>query len=125
MENWLGRFDRPLRTVLALTLMAAVAGWIGAAAGGSAIAQSKKPAPGPAPVECVAVTSEASFASVGYDHLVHLTNNCKRRTACTVKTDVNSDVANLELAPGERQTIVTWRGSPARVFKADVTCLEK
>jgi hypothetical protein len=110
---------------LALMLMAAPAGWIAVVAGGPAMAQPKKPAPASAAAECVAVRSEASFASVGYDHLVHLTNNCKRRAACSVKTDVNPDAAKLELAPGERQTVVTWRGSPAREFKAEVICLEK
>ncbi len=68
---------------------------------------------------------EASFASVGYDHLVHLANNCKKRVACTVKTNVNPDVANVALQPGERTTLVTWRGSPSREFTPDVSCLEK
>jgi len=94
-------------------------------AGVSSKEQPKRPTPGPGPVDCVAVASEAAFASVGYDHLVHLTNNCKKRAACNVKTDVNPEATNVELAPGERQTLVTWRGSPAREFKAEVTCLEK
>jgi hypothetical protein len=76
-------------------------------------------APGPS---CVDVRAEASFASAGYDHLVHLTNGCKQRMSCSVKTDVNPDAAMVSLAPGERQTVVTWRGSPARVFKPDVSC---
>jgi hypothetical protein len=127
MESWLGRLGLPARMGLALTLMAAGAGSIGALAGGEAIAQSKKPTPVPVPgaLECVAVVTEAAFASVGYDHLVHVTNGCKRRVGCTVTTNVNPDPARVELSPGESRTLVTWRGSPAREFTAEAKCLEK
>ena len=75
------------------------------------------------PGGCVDVSTEASFASVGYDHIVTLTSACKKPMLCTVKTDVNPDPASVQLQPGETQSVVTWRGSPARVFKADVTCV--
>jgi hypothetical protein len=39
-----------------------------------------------------------------------------------VKTDVNPDAATVDLDPGETKSVVTWRGSPARVFKPDVKC---
>jgi len=128
MKSWLGRLDWTARTAragLVLTLMAAGAGSIGPIASGSATAQSKKPAPTPTSLQCVAVVTEASFASVGYDHLVHVTNNCKRRVACTVTTSVNPEAASVDLAPGDSRTLVTWRGSPAREFTAEAKCLEK
>jgi len=83
----------------------------------------KKPAAQPKKLpECVSVTAEAAFASVGYDHIVRLKNACKTTLSCSVKTDVNPDPATATLAPGESTSMVTWRGSPAREFKPDVSC---
>ena len=122
METWLGWLGRPARIGLTLTLMAAAAGSLG----GSAGAQAKPPAAQtPGQLKCVNVATEASFASVGYDHLVHVTNNCKRAVSCSVKTNVNPDPASVQLAPGETRTLTTWRGSPAREFTADAKCLEQ
>jgi hypothetical protein len=83
-----------------------------------AATKSKKPG------GCVDVHTDASFASVGFDHIVTLHSECKKHMSCTVKTDVNPEPANVELAPGADESVVTWRGSPAREFKADVTCSE-
>jgi hypothetical protein len=88
----------------------------------ASFAGAAPPSAAPAKLDCVAYQTEASFASVGYDHLVHLTNNCDKAAACTVSTNVNPEPASVALAPGEKQTIVTWRGSPAREFTADVSC---
>jgi hypothetical protein len=74
------------------------------------------------PGGCVDVSTEASFASVGYDHIVTLKCACKKTMACSVKTNVNPDPASVTLAPGETESVTTWRGSPAREFTADVTC---
>jgi hypothetical protein len=83
----------------------------------------KKPAAQPKKLpECVEVTTEAAFASVGYDHIVRVKNACKATVSCSVKTDVNPDPATATLAPGESTSMVTWRGSPAREFKPDVSC---
>jgi hypothetical protein len=103
--------------------LAGLAGLAAAAvfAGSEAHAAPPKAAT-PAKLECVAYQTEAYFASVGYDHLVHLTNNCDKAAACTVATNVNPEPASVSLAPGEKQTLVTWRGSPAREFTADVNC---
>ena len=72
--------------------------------------------------ECVHVRSDASFASVGYDHIVTLKSACPKRVSCSVKTDVNPDAASVDLQPGEEKSVVTWRGSPARVFTPIVKC---
>jgi hypothetical protein len=95
-----------------------------------------KPAPKPAPTKpdasktapkkpgsCVAVSIEAAFASVGYDHIVTLTSACKKPMTCTVKTNVNPEPSTLQLDPGEAQSVVTWRGSPAREFTPNVVCV--
>jgi hypothetical protein len=91
-------------------------------AGSEAHAAPPKAAAAPSKLECVAYQTEAYFASVGYDHLVHLTNNCDKAAKCIVTTNVNPDPASVSLAPGEKQTLTTWRGSPAREFTADVDC---
>lgn len=74
------------------------------------------------PGDCVEVRADASFASVGYDHIVTLKSSCKKRVTCSVKTDVNPDPARVELEPGEQKSVTTWRGSPARVFTPIVNC---
>lgn len=79
--------------------------------------------PPTAAVKCVDVRPEAPYSGLGYDHLIHLTSNCKKPVTCTVKTNVNKDAQKVSLAPGEKQTVVTWRGSPAYEFTPDVTCL--
>jgi hypothetical protein len=77
------------------------------------------------PGGCVDVKSEASFASVGYDHIVTLKSACKQPMSCSVKTDVNPEPATVDLEPGEAKSVVTWRGSPAREFKPEVSCKER
>jgi hypothetical protein len=79
-------------------------------------AKAKKPG------GCVDVKTEASFASVGFDHIVTLTSGCKQAMTCTVSTNVNPDPTTVQLAVGATESVVTWRGSPAREFSADVTC---
>lgn len=74
------------------------------------------------PGGCVEVTTKASFASVGYDHIVTLTSGCKVAMACKVTTNVNPEPANVQLAPGASESVVTWRGSPASEFSANVSC---
>jgi hypothetical protein len=116
------RSSRAQRLALAAAL-AGVAGLFMALSAGSE-AHAAPPSAAPA-IDCVDYHTEASFASVGYDHLVHLTNNCKKAKTCTVKTNVNPDPTSVQLAPGESTTVVMWRGSPAREFTADVNCRER
>ena len=65
-----------------------------------------------------------AYYILGYDHRVHVTNNCKKAVSCSVKTDVNPKAVQIELAPGEKQTVIMWRGSPSREFTPDVSCRE-
>jgi hypothetical protein len=116
--------SRSARSVLprlfAAAVLAGVAGSFAVLPGPHAHAAPPKPAQ--VKLECVEFRTEASFASVGYDHLVHLTNNCDKTAVCTVTTNVNPQPATASLAPGEKQTLVTWRGSPAREFTVSVNC---
>ncbi|MET0387808.1 MAG: hypothetical protein ABW321_17685 [Polyangiales bacterium] len=71
---------------------------------------------------CVDVTTDASFASVGYDHIVTLKSACPKPMTCSVRTNVNPEATSVHLEPGASESVVTWRGSPSRVFTPDVTC---
>ena len=73
-------------------------------------------------VACVTHKTEARFVGVAYNHLVHFENNCTYSVACDVKTDVNPKTETVNLSPKEKKTHLTYRGSPARVFKATVKC---
>jgi hypothetical protein len=74
------------------------------------------------PGGCVDVTTDARFASVGYDHIVTLKSGCTKTMKCTVTTNVQPEPIAVELAAGGEESVVTWRGSPAREFAADVSC---
>jgi hypothetical protein len=88
----------------------------------SALAEGSENAP--KAVSCVAVETEARFKGFGFDHVVTLRNGCKKPARCSVKTDANPRASSVELAVGEERMIVTFAGSPAREFRADVTCRE-
>jgi hypothetical protein len=74
------------------------------------------------PAGCVDVSSEARFAGIGYDHIVTLKSECKKPVKCQVRTNVTTEPSSVSLAPAAEESVVTWRGSPARAFTPDVTC---
>src|SRR5690606_9886806 len=57
---------------------------------------------------CVSFRTEVRY-SVGYDHLVHVTNECSRPVACTVRTDVNPSDLSVRVAPRTTETVLTFR----------------
>lgn len=75
----------------------------------------------PDPATCVSYRAEARF-SIGYDHLVHVTNACEREVQCHVSTNVNPTGVDVRVAPQRTETVLTFRGSPARSFTAEVDC---
>ena len=74
---------------------------------------------------CVKWHPESRARVYGYDHLVHLHNQCKKPAICEVVTNVNPDKIDKALEPNEKATLLTFMDSPARVFYASVTCAEK
>jgi hypothetical protein len=86
---------------------------------------SDRAAIGDTRVKCVSWKAEARFVGFAYDHLVHLDNRCPHPASCTVKTDINPDPVTVSLSTGEKKTVLTFRGSPARRFKATVMCEKK
>jgi hypothetical protein len=78
---------------------------------------------GEAPKEkCAHVRTQAPYRAYGYDHEVLIENTCPKPIDCSVKTNVNPEVTTVRVAPHATETIVTYRGSPASEFKADVDC---
>lgn len=68
------------------------------------------------------VTTEARYRNYGYDHMVRLESACTEVQACQVSTDVNPTVRRVTVAPRATMEVLTFRGSPAREFRATVTC---
>lgn len=71
---------------------------------------------------CVAVGTSAPYVNYGYDHVVTLRATCAKPQRCTVKTDAAPSPQVVDLAANETKSLVTFRGSPSREFKADVSC---
>jgi hypothetical protein len=72
--------------------------------------------------DCVKVRPEVHYGALGYDHIVHLRNVCDQTYQCTVKTDVNPKPIDVAVPARFEVQVVTFRGSPARVFVAYVDC---
>lgn len=73
---------------------------------------------------CVDAQALTVLTFVGHDHVVSLQNRCKKRVTCEVSTDVAPDKLSATLASGENTELVTFRGSPAREFRATADCRE-
>jgi hypothetical protein len=65
---------------------------------------------------------EARYRGYGYDHLVHLHNDCGFPVVCAVSTNVNPKTFSATVGARSHRTVVTWTGSPSRVFVATVVC---
>jgi len=74
---------------------------------------------------CATFKTEAAFVGLAYNHLVHIRNACAYAVSCRVKTDVNPKEETVVVPAGGHKTQLTFRGSPAREFKAHVTCAPK
>jgi len=70
----------------------------------------------------VSHSTEARYRAYGYDHIVHLRNDCQRNARCTISTNVNPKRLKVRVNSGERIEVLTYRGSPSRVFSARVAC---
>lgn len=71
---------------------------------------------------CIQVRASAPYGNAGYDHIVTLDNGCEKPATCLVSTDVNPETVSVALGPGESKSVLTFRGSPARTFRAHVSC---
>jgi hypothetical protein len=71
---------------------------------------------------CIAVRAEARYGAAGYNHIVYLTSSCAKTYVCAVSTDVNPEPTTVTVPPGRTVDVVTFLGSPARVFVPKVSC---
>jgi hypothetical protein len=71
---------------------------------------------------CVRSWGEARYRGYGYDHIVHVANDCDETVACRVSTDVDTRPIQVTVPPEAHVEVVTRRGSAARKFKARATC---
>jgi hypothetical protein len=71
---------------------------------------------------CVQWRTEVRYANYGYDHWVIIHNGCERRAVCVVSTDVNPRPIHVAVPAGRTKQVLTFRGSPAREFRAHVVC---
>ena len=76
----------------------------------------------PGTPECVHHQTQVRYGAYGYDHLVQIDNGCSRAVACVVRTNVRREPLLVDVPARASRTVVTFRGSPASEFKADVVC---
>ncbi|HEY2407435.1 MAG TPA: hypothetical protein VGI10_15600 [Polyangiaceae bacterium] len=94
--------------VLALTLA-------GAASSFALVATADSP-------DCVHSWPEVRYIPYGYDHIVHIRNDCRIIAVCVVTTDVNPSPIGVTVRPGEQTEVLTMRASPSREFTPKVDC---
>lgn len=100
---------RALATVL---LLGATVGAVGAAQ-----ASQSEGTP-----DCIDHWGEARYRGYGYQHVVHVENQCDALAHCEVWTNVNEEKHSVDVAAGEHEEVVTYQSSPARDFKAHARC---
>lgn len=102
---------------------------VAAASGEARSAPSAKdagaPDVGPPAPACLGVTTTARYGAIGYDHVVTLRSACEKTLDCSVTTNVNPTPTSATVKPRETVEVVTFLGSPAYSFTADVRCRER
>ena len=101
------------RRLVPLALLAAA---LGAASGLHAEPKPSKVA------TCVEIARRGPRARVWLYHFVILESSCQKVASCAVSSDVNPEVQNVSVAPGETTEVATFLGSPASTFTPRVTC---
>jgi hypothetical protein len=76
-------------------------------------------------VICVTYWAEAKYVGFAYNHIVHVTNACNVPASCTVTTNVNPQPQTVDVPAGSQMDVLTFVGSPARTFVADVQCVRQ
>jgi hypothetical protein len=68
------------------------------------------------------VTPQPVFNGSGFNHLVHVDNQCAQPMACTVMTDVNPQPQSATITAGQTHTFNTFFNAPAYGFTPTVRC---
>lgn len=74
--------------------------------------------------KCVDVRKLVIYRAFGYDHIVNVDNHCKFSVDCAIWTNVNPKKIRVKVASGDRAEVLTFRGSPARIFTPYAKCHE-
>jgi hypothetical protein len=82
---------------------------------GPARADSRTPA-------CLRSWPEVRYRNYGYDHIVHIVNECRARAFCAVSSDVNPAPIEVEVPTFGQLEVMTCRGCAAREFTPRLTC---
>ena len=77
---------------------------------------------GPATPPCIRSWPEVREVRGGYDHVVHVGNDCRIQAHCVVSSDVSSEAIHVVVPAGEETEVITSHGSPAREFTPRVEC---
>ena len=77
---------------------------------------------GPQTPPCIRSWPEVRYKNYGYDHIVHVGNDCRVKASCAVSSDVNPEPVQVIVPAGEQVEVMTSRGSPAREFTPRVEC---
>jgi hypothetical protein len=109
-------------TFFALVVCATIVG-AGGVHGVSSSAAQPDASPPRAVTTCAQVTGSTRQEAYGYTHVVTLKNGCDKGVICEVWTDVDPEPkSTLRAMPGETDSVVTRRGSPAREVSAQSSC---
>ena len=73
--------------------------------------------------KCITMTSEARSEGGGYDHVVHLTNQCGAPASCTVSTNVEPNPIWADLPNQQDTVVVTGKGSSETAFRPQAFCI--
>lgn len=71
---------------------------------------------------CIHYRAEAVLAVAGYNHLVYIGNACAGTAYCDIITSANPNPIDVVVPTSETLAVITYRGSPARIFQVKVTC---
>jgi hypothetical protein len=96
-------------------IIALLALTVGLVLGGPGLADSHTPA-------CIRAWPEARYRHAGYDHIVHMANECRARAFCVVSTDVSPSPINVEIPAFGQLEVLTCRGCTAREFTPRLEC---
>ena len=73
-------------------------------------------------LDCILFSKVVRYGNQGYDHWVELESRCKTAARCKVTTNANPEGLNVQVEPSATIGVLTFRGSPAREFSAQVRC---
>ncbi len=100
------------RSIKRITMVALITG---AALAPPAAAKPETP-------DCIRSWPEVRYRNYGYDHIVHVANDCRVRAYCAVSSDVNPTPIQVVVPAFGQLVVMTARGSAAREFTPRLEC---